>query len=73
MNETKQVSQREFEEFIQGYQKPLKKDWSAMFMPPFISYNDFSDGKVWPQSVVAFIKDHHDQEKEYFVFETKQE
>jgi hypothetical protein len=51
----KSVTKEEFEAFIKAYPKPLKYDVTGICEPPLASYNDFSDGKVWPESMVAKI------------------
>ena len=51
----KKVSKEEFENFIKIYPKSLEYDFCAMYEPPIGTYNDFSTGKVWPDSVVASI------------------
>lgn len=66
----RKVSKEEFNNFITGYPKPLEKDVYAVVDPPILSFNDFSDGKVWPESVVAFISLGADQ---YGRFATKEE
>ena len=50
-----QVTKEEFGEFVKNY--PIKLEWNvtAICDPPMGSYNDFSDGKVWPESVVAKV------------------
>lgn len=49
----KKVTKEEFEKFIRDYPKPLVQDVYAIAEPPILQFNDFSEGKVWPESVVA--------------------
>lgn len=51
----KQVTREEFEAFVRDYGKPLTYDVCQIPEPPLLSYNDFSWGKVWPESMVAKI------------------
>lgn len=51
-----QVTKEEFEIFISNYINPLEVDVAMMFEPPIKSYNDLTSDKIWPESVVAFIK-----------------
>lgn len=45
----KDVTKEEFEEFIANYPNKLEKDYYMDWW----SWNDFSDGKIWPESMVA--------------------
>jgi len=49
----KDVSEQELDEFVKNYPRPLERDAFFAYEPPLITWNDFSDGKVWPESVVA--------------------
>lgn len=49
----KQVTKLEFDAFVEAYQKPLDVNVAHMFEPPLKSWNDFCDGRVWPESMVA--------------------
>ena len=76
MSETsKQVSKSEFEDFIKEYPNPLDVDIARMFEPPIKTYNDFTSGKGWPQSSIAFVKlydgsDYHSgRTEEYYIFQ----
>lgn len=57
MKKYKQVSKDEFERYISEYSKSknikLVKDIAGMFEPPLLTVNDFSEGKVWPESIIA--------------------
>lgn len=52
MQEFKQVSEKEFLEFIKNYPNELVMDVTGICEPPMISYNDFKLGD-WPESMVA--------------------
>jgi len=49
----KPCTEKELKEFVAAYPRPLEVDVAQMYDPPLRTYNDFSDGKVWPESVVA--------------------
>jgi len=51
----KKVSEDEFTSFLINYPNELEVDVALMFEPPRKTYNDFSDGKVWPDSIVASV------------------
>lgn len=51
----KEVSFEEFNTFLKNFDKPLEKDVTGISEPPTLTYNDFSEGKVWPESVVAAV------------------
>lgn len=51
----KKVSKEEFDKFLADYPNKLEQDTVGFVDPPQRQFNDFSDGKVWPESVVAFI------------------
>jgi hypothetical protein len=53
MNNFIEVTRDEYLEFIRNYPNKLEFDCIGMCEPPLGSYNDFSDGKVWPESMVA--------------------
>lgn len=55
MNNFKKVTKEEFDEFIKNYPRQLEKDVSGICEPPLLTYNDFSNGQVWPESVVAKV------------------
>jgi len=69
------VTREVFREFVDGYKHSfyhdLVYDVCAIFDPPIGSYNDFSDGKVWPESVVCYISlgknSSLDTRNEYFI------
>lgn len=51
----KRVTMEEFQSFIRSYPNKLERDVCAIGQPPVETYNDFTTGKVWPESVVAKI------------------
>jgi hypothetical protein len=53
MKEWKKVSVRELRTFIQTYPTFLEYDCTGICEPPMRSWNDFTGGKVWPESMVA--------------------
>lgn len=56
MTKFKQVNKQDFYSFIESWPNKLNYDVAGMFEPPLASYNDFSGGKMWPESIVAKIK-----------------
>lgn len=74
MSETwKQVYRAEFEAFLKQHPSPLQRDHCAIGEPPLVTFNDFRNGRVWPESAVAKIlmydgSDYHGgKTPEYFV------
>ncbi len=68
MNSDYQLASKEdYEAFIKNYDKQLNVDYPGVF--PILSHNDFSDGKVWPESVVAFqrIDEQGSEPTEYYI------
>lgn len=69
----KQVTKEEFDKFIKNYPNKLVWDVAGYFEPPLGSYNDFSNNKVWPGSMVAQINMYDGSDyykgktKEYFI------
>jgi hypothetical protein len=53
MREFQKVSKEEFDLFLKRYPKAVS-DVNGAFEPPLITYNDFSSGEKWPESVVAW-------------------
>ncbi len=51
----KSVSREEFKSFVSRYKPKLWYDVCGIFDPPIGSYNDFSGGKAWPDSVVCYV------------------
>jgi hypothetical protein len=56
MSEWKQISQDEFQMFLDSYQIVLHGNINGIFEPPRWEFHDFSDGKVSPESMVGFVK-----------------
>ena len=48
-----EVPYEEYVAFLAVYPNKLVFGCNGMAEPPIGTYNDFSDGKVWPESVVA--------------------
>jgi hypothetical protein len=46
-------TKQEFDDFIAGYPNRLEINVVGMCIPEMVQYNDFSDGKKWPESVAA--------------------
>ena len=51
----KEVTKDELIAFVRAYPRPLSRDCTGICDPPMESWNDFSDGKVWPESMVAKV------------------
>jgi hypothetical protein len=57
----KKVTKAEWKAFIESYPRPLVSDVARMCEPPMLNHNDFSNGKVWPESMVAKVHlEHYD-------------
>lgn len=73
MGDFKKVSKDDFYEYIEKYQKEnsvkLERDVAMMCEPPLITYNDFSNGKVWPESIVvkSIAEGYLGNPQEYFI------
>ncbi len=65
------VSRERFKKFVSGYKTELTYDVCGIFDPPIGLYNDFSDGKDWPDSVVCYVSlgrwSHFDNPNDYFI------
>jgi hypothetical protein len=53
VNGWRKVTEAEFDAFLAAYPEPLHCDVSGICDPPVASWNDFADGKTWPESMVA--------------------
>ena len=52
----KLVTKEVFDEFVNSYEKGvLVGDVTGICEPPLLTLNDFRNGRVWPDSVVASI------------------
>lgn len=60
------VSEEEFDAFIKGYGKPLESSVHRMYEPVVVSYNDFSNDKRWPESIVAYKSEMYDEDGQSF-------
>jgi hypothetical protein len=77
MSEWKMVSKDEFYEYAKKYSEKnnvkLERDVAMMCEPPLMTLNDFSNGEVWPKSIVAkaYVMDGSDyysgKTTEYFI------
>lgn len=77
MTEYKQVTKEEFYQYAANRFKStgnkLDRDVAMMCEPPLLTLNDFSDGLVWPESIVAKAvmydgSEYHDfKQPEYYV------
>ena len=61
MKEWKHVTEQELIKFIKEYPFPLVQD----FYMDWYSWNDFRDGRVWPDSMVAMASAYDDEFKIY--------
>lgn len=59
MRDFQYVSKEELIKFVQSYPYPLERD---LYMD-WYSWNDFRDGRVWPESVVAMASVYDDEFK----------
>ena len=74
--EWRQVDRDEFDAFVRSYPSQLQVDVCAIGEPALRSYNDFSAGAVWPESMVAKMlcydgsKYHGGKRPEYYIPDT---
>jgi len=54
----KDVSEKEFYEFINSYPRKLEKHYHGMYSPARISYNDLELSDKWPECMVASTEDY---------------
>lgn len=59
MTKFKQVSVDEFRRFIHDYPNELVCDVSGIGEPPLVSYNDFTTGLKWLESMIAKYHDEN--------------
>ena len=62
----KKVTKEEFTRFLNSYPNKLSQDQYPEYMH---SWNDFSEGKKWPESVVATMITNRDDTEEYSILE----
>lgn len=68
-----QVTKEEFEKFISQYPNKLETDISGITEPPTKTWNDYTSGLKWPESLVCLIKmydgsEYHKGKKlEYYI------
>lgn len=75
MNRLVKVSKEEFESFIKNYPVELKEHWIYFCEPPLITWNDFSSGEQYPNTIVAKTYDYShpiwgeikEYEKKYYI------
>ena len=67
MSDFKKVSKEEYTTFVEEYPNPLHYDVATISEPPQGSYNDFSDDKMWPESMVAKVTLWDDQPRSYYI------
>jgi len=53
MRKFNEVTRNEYLAHIRAWPNKLEFDCTGICEPPLGSYNDFTDGKVWPDSIVA--------------------
>lgn len=58
MNEFVRVSKEEFDSFVKNYPVELQEHWIEFCTPPIITWNDFSSGKQYPDTIVARTYDY---------------
>ncbi len=56
MDDWQEVSKDELVKFVREWPNKLDYDVATICEPPLGNYNDFSDGKEWPESMVAKIE-----------------
>ena len=63
------VTKKEFKDFVSNYPNKLDWDVTTICEPPMGNYNDFTKGKVWPESMVAIVRlmDGYPYPNEYFI------
>ncbi len=61
MQEWKFVTKQELIDFVKSYPFPLERD----FYMDWYSWNDFRDGRIWPESMVAMASVYDDEFKIY--------
>lgn len=54
MGKFRQVEKGEYDDFVANYPRPLMFNVHQTFEPPMGAHHDFSDGKLYPDSVVAY-------------------
>ena len=53
--EKRKVTVDEMNAFLKAYPNQLVQDVALMYEPPLLTFNDFTDGSVWPESVVVSV------------------
>jgi len=47
------ATKEEYDSFIMNYPNKLERSVLTFCEPPVVQFNDFSNDKIWPESVVA--------------------
>ena len=55
MSNFKKVTKVQFDEFVKNYPNKLEWNVTRICEPAMGNHNDFSDGKVWPESMVTKV------------------
>ena len=53
MKKWQDVDENTFNDFVKNYPTGLVYDYCAIREPPMSSFNDFSKGEIWPESMAA--------------------
>lgn len=64
----RKVSKAEFDEYNASLGVDLVRNVNRCYEPPLLTVNDFSTGKVWPESVVSYAM-LSDEKEAYYNFE----
>lgn len=64
--EFKEVSKEVFDAFINTYPRKLEWNITNISEPPLGTWNDFADGKKWPESIVAQVKLYDESAYHFF-------
>jgi hypothetical protein len=69
MKKHREVNQKEFLIFVDN--KNLETHVCRIVEPIQVQFNNFSSGKIWPESVVAYFYDDYleDNKRRYFIIE----
>lgn len=67
----KDVTQKEFNEFLDKFPTDLVFDMNGICDPMVATYNDFTNGKIWPESIVAQYTHQRDNTKTNFKIKDK--
>lgn len=62
------ISKENFAAIINEYPADLDYNENHICDPPMVTYNDFSDGKKWPESILCGFTANRDGTLEHFTF-----